>query len=1156
MNGKDAQKYLLHRIRLVNFHNFTDETIEVRDGGHLFLLGDNASGKTTVLDAIHLALTAGQEMELNSAARVAGARAEGRRVQGVILRYNVETGPLNSPGTITYVALEILGRQRRPMTIGLGLTARAKDEKVHRWGIVRECPLEEIPFTVEEKGKRRPTTMREMHDFFGKSTGFYGRMSAYRREVSQRLFGGEESFGAVCHLMSMGKAYREIVSHSADYHELFKALLPEPKTELFERLINALKELDESRAELERLEDRHEYLAGLNQLVHDIGSTRRDCERLKWLERYFGLVELRKQSEKYQKMRAAREEKFAAVEETLTQCRATQKHHEQRLADLKAADVTGLVGKEKDLVSDLEEAAARSENARKALHSAQKATRQVAKRVATGRDGLKDAMHRLQLDLTRLSPALPFSLTKLTNALDRGARSDTAEVELERIPFSASRKQAVEALREPEQHLGILQHCLEQKEADQAAVDRELRSMLAKEEYEPPLPRFREALHRLQRELVNVRPVFAGLEWAPGTSRETMVAIEEAIGVDVLGTFLVPVDDYETARKALFRDFPALRLATGTAELDLPEWIRINFDVPNSDPHSLRCLAAEMETRRGPKVNPFQGDQILLFRDHERRLRGDSPLLIGSGQRREAQRQAVASKREALAALAGEIQELACQKEECSQGLESLAAFVRVVDDRAETLELRARDLRRAVQDLAHVEKETAESKRNVGELNRHVKRLDQRLREVRALIAKQGLDKLEGLIRGAHAQLAKLRKEESGLNKQLGAIENQLQGLGERESKLAAEQRETLVALEQMTEALHASCPEVLDIGKQILDEFRARNVASLEVAESEQSRLARQQAEYIGELRERLKHPEYSAVFAFSYDDGSTELLDRGSHTIGELTEDLHQAIAEQREVINEKTYELFRKIIMEGLLAFLKTHVARLNEMIKRINGLLADREFGRSHYRFQLKEIDKYKRLLEIVRSFNPFDTGGEEELREFFEDHKEEIFDTEVNEIPDVLDYRNWFHYDMKVRTLDRDGVLMDRRTKSLGSGGEQAVPNYLLILTVAHFLFSGSDVRLHGLIFDEAFYGIDVGRRDQILGFATDLGLQLFVASPDQDGVKREVAYSSTVLVVKDEHHDVHLYPYHWVNPLAEKQLGLLPEYRYEEQPIEFGDEL
>jgi hypothetical protein len=50
------------------------------------------------------------------------------------------------------------------------------------------------------------------------------------------------------------------------------------------------------------------------------------------------------------------------------------------------------------------------------------------------------------------------------------------------------------------------------------------------------------------------------------------------------------------------------------------------------------------------------------------------------------------------------------------------------------------------------------------------------------------------------------------------------------------------------------------------------------------------------------------------------------------------------------------------------------------------------------------------------------------------------------------------------------------------------------------------------------------------MGFATDLGLQLFVASPDQDGVKDEIAYSTSLLVVKDESYDVHLFPYHWKN--------------------------
>ena len=104
----------------------------------------------------------------------------------------------------------------------------------------------------------------------------------------------------------------------------------------------------------------------------------------------------------------------------------------------------------------------------------------------------------------------------------------------------------------------------------------------------------------------------------------------------------------------------------------------------------------------------------------------------------------------------------------------------------------------------------------------------------------------------------------------------------------------------------------------------------------------------------------------------------------------------------------------------------------------------------------------------------------------------------------------------------------------MGSGGEQAVPNYLLILTVAEFLYHGGvgleQPKAAPILFDEAFYGIDAARRDQLLAFADDLGLQLFVSSPDQDGVKREIRHSVSLIVVKDENLDVHLTPVIWRN--------------------------
>ena len=99
----------------------------------------------------------------------------------------------------------------------------------------------------------------------------------------------------------------------------------------------------------------------------------------------------------------------------------------------------------------------------------------------------------------------------------------------------------------------------------------------------------------------------------------------------------------------------------------------------------------------------------------------------------------------------------------------------------------------------------------------------------------------------------------------------------------------------------------------------------------------------------------------------------------------------------------------------------------------------------------------------------------------------------------------------------------------------------MLILTVAEFLYHGGNgvdmPKTSPILFDEAFYGIDAARRDQLLAFADDLGLQLFVSSPDQDGVKREIKHSVSLIVIKDENLDVHLTPVVWRNVPAQADL-------------------
>src|SRR5659263_639221 len=104
----------IRRIRLINFHNFVDETLPVRR--NLFLVGDNQSGKTTVLDAVHFALTAGVDMEFNAAARFGPRSDAGRNLASIVLRYDLEKDVALRGQCVAYAAVRSGKKTTSPST--------------------------------------------------------------------------------------------------------------------------------------------------------------------------------------------------------------------------------------------------------------------------------------------------------------------------------------------------------------------------------------------------------------------------------------------------------------------------------------------------------------------------------------------------------------------------------------------------------------------------------------------------------------------------------------------------------------------------------------------------------------------------------------------------------------------------------------------------------------------------------------------------------------------------------------------------------------------------------------------------------------------------------------------------------------------------------
>ncbi len=1155
MQTVQPSTFLITRIRLVNFHNFIDETIDLPDGGHLFLLGDNGCGKTTILDGIHYALTAGQEMEWNAAARVAGSRREGRRVQGIVMRFNIDRGVMNPQGGVSYALLEIRGRNGNPLTVGVGLSVSAMDEKVRQWGIIRECPLAEIPLLVEEEGGVRPAGRLELKEAMGAARGFYKDGAAYRRELATRLFADQESYREICRFLAMGKAYRELASQANDYHQLFKSLLPEPKTEIFERIIDALRGLDESKTVLDDLERKLDYLHMLQRLVDTIGDSREAVVRYEWLERHQQATTAGEEIKALHQQTAESRVRMAGLEERI--CRETEEEAAltTQLDDLKAKDSQGLVRQEKEGRVQLTVKETDLVRRKKEYEQADREEKAAGKALFNLEGELRRSAVNLHRELARFSPTLPFSIANLLTELDGLHRSENGAEEAPRLNFSEVNSTASGYRDEAVRAMALLEQ-RQQQLADDIESGREALARLQKAgEAAPQVPGFSPCLRAMRDKLLSPRPLYLDLEWLPGLERREMSHREECIGEEVLATLRLADHEFEAGREVAAA-YPGLRVTLDSRGMaELPEWFHMAFDLQRSDPFALRCLAAEMVTDLGPIVARIAGTDILSFRSHDRCLAGVPPRWIGESRRREAMQVKIRESEKRLQELSKEEKLLARQEKDARQQDELLKKFSTTLEAGMQSIRQSAAEALKARQNVRHLAEKRDIRRQQLDDLQRDTRLLANRLRQLEALIQQEGLTDLERRIEKLVGKLNGRKEEIGRLNTALGKEHAGQERCEKDIAEWAARKEKSVAARQESERLLFALLPAVEDLSHYVLRTKKGFQFKTIESVQKERRQAEETITENRSVLKERLNDPAFGSSFRFAYEEQDNLLVDYRSRNLAEILRRQGEEITEQREIINERTKELFRKIIMTELVNYLRTHVDDLERMMRKIGNLLNRRVFGSQQYRFRITPRENFQQLVAVIKKFSPFDPAAEEALRHFFEDRKEAIVNTEVGAIPEELDYRNWYRYEMEVTTQGEEGVVIDRRTKSMGSGGEQAVPNYLLVLTIAHFVYQGKKIRLHTLLFDEAFYGIDAGRRDQLLGFATDLDLQLMVASPDQDGVRREVGHSTTLLVKKDVNNDVHLYPFHWQNPESVRQIGLF-DAPVKPQAIAFGEEL
>ncbi len=645
----------IRTIRMVNFHNFVDETIDVERGGHLFLLGDNGSGKTTVLDAVHYVLSGGQ-LELNAAARVGGRAGEGRSIQGIVLRQDFERGVRSEGGAIAYAAVELVDEERGGvLSLGVGIEATTLEARVTRWGFVVPGPMEDVPLVVERDGARYPATREGLRAAIAADAGagevFY-RIGDYRAAVAARLFGGPAHHGDACRFWSMAKAYREIVTGARDFGALFRQLLPAPDPKVFGEILRSLRGIADMQAALGELDGQRGYVADVMSLVAEVDAQRVTACRLRWLashrQREDAAAELSRSGERA----AALTQEVARLVRQGEAAEARSEAAEAALRVAEAQDTEGLsaklreaTGRQRELAGDVAERERDESRASSASHGASR-TEQVARAaldelIDGARTGLGGA-----LAAAGEAGTLPGSAA-LAKAMNAGGPADWAAA---RDSARAEASGRVSGLR---RRLASATAECERAAVAQERGARELAALELVAEEQPRVEGFGAATAALAAAGIEAAPCYALCEPLEDADPVRLAWVESLAGDGALAAFVVAPADRDRAAELVAAAAPGVRVVVRTAsDAHLPAWSATLFGAPEGDEErtALRALAAAIDQASsfGP-VREADTRGLLEHRGAAFAPRAAHPRLLGKAARERAHAARVAHVREQLA---------------------------------------------------------------------------------------------------------------------------------------------------------------------------------------------------------------------------------------------------------------------------------------------------------------------------------------------------------------------------------------------------------------------------------------------------------------------------------------------------------------------------
>ncbi len=1083
-------------IKLINWHYFTDVTLNF--SGSTLLTGDNASGKSTILDAIQLVLVADlRQVKFN----VSAHDETDRTLKGYI---RCKTGADDSPGGYlrqgdftSYVVLEFYDTEKNSsFLVGCVIDAwgdsLTEDRKFFK---LENSSIKEHYFKIEGKSRN----IKGFRTYMRGHKGFelYNSVEKYRQDLLQK----------------MG-------SLSNRFFSLFvKAIGFKPITDIRKFVYDYV--LEEKQVEIESMQQNFQYYRDLEELV---AKTQEKINHLEEILEQGELVKKLKEKalvQEYLILRAQaqdakdkleqklqeklkKEESLTREQDTLSLLKGRLEDAEENLK--KSQEMLGkdaLYQKLKSLEADLNRITGDEEKLRKKKQRLEKVSREDA-------GNLRDLLEKGNNVIFSKEKGFLNSFIPLQEKLGEGVVPGDKETGGP-AKFQEQLGQAEKVLQELRERLSKQGYGLDTEEKELQEEIKTIRDHLGKlgdkrHVYDERVT----ALRRILREKLKEK---TGRDIEPSVFCELLEVPQEKWQNAVEG--FLNTQRFDLLVEPRYFDFclgvyEKYKREQGIYGVGLVNTAKVLNFLEGAQPGS---LAEEVEAKnkyaRG-YVNQLLGNLMKCesekeLKKHKRSITPTCMTYINNAARQinfkvyqipyigeRAYARQIEIKKERKAWLEKRLEEVKAEKTFVSQLVSLLDKSLKAYSFLKENLEV-------------------------FGQLKQLLKEKEEKQKALEA-IDKESINSLKEKIKSLEKKKKELKEKKEASHARVVGLEKDLEYLEKDIARLQDLEESCRENLTQFCE----SYPHIVEPGKlrydkesrrtspvQISDNF-TRNKKSLE------SRVQNLISQLAGLQRD------YNDLFQFGGRiDGEDTREYQGEHD--KLVESELPQYREKIETTRREAEQQFK----EHFVYRLREYIDDARREFKLLNSALDTVQFGQDSYNFINTPSDNLRRFYDMIMDTSLLEGGSlfSDYFREKHAQAMDELFDKvlfadqeRLGELAvELTDYRNYLDYDIKITHAGGETSLFSRVCREK-SGGETQTPFYVAVLASFVQLYRLRDSRhtLRLMLFDEAFNRMDADRIETSTRFIRKLGLQAVIAVPTEKCEDIAPYLSTTLLVLRE----------------------------------------